>query len=61
MVHCPRLAAAATARSRRLDEEAVLLMQVLDGRMLSVATWYDNEMGYATRLAETAAYLMNAR
>ena len=30
------------------------LIQVLDGRMISVATWYDNEMGYATRLAETA-------
>jgi glyceraldehyde 3-phosphate dehydrogenase len=25
--------------------------------MLSVAVWYDNEMGYATRLAETAAFL----
>jgi glyceraldehyde 3-phosphate dehydrogenase len=25
--------------------------------MLSVAAWYDNEMGYATRLAETAAFL----
>ncbi len=30
------------------------LVQVLDGRMISVATWYDNEMGYSTRLAETA-------
>lgn len=30
------------------------LAQVLDGRMVSVAAWYDNEMGYATRLAETA-------
>lgn len=33
------------------------LVQVLDGRLLSVAAWYDNELGYATRLAETAAYL----
>jgi len=23
--------------------------------LLSVAAWYDNEMGYSTRLAETAA------
>jgi glyceraldehyde-3-phosphate dehydrogenase/erythrose-4-phosphate dehydrogenase len=23
--------------------------------MLSVAAWYDNEMGFSTRLAETAA------
>jgi len=30
------------------------LVQVLGGHMLSVAAWYDNEMGYATRLAETA-------
>src|SRR4029079_6797449 len=30
------------------------LTQVLGGRMLSVAAWYDNEMAYATRLAETA-------
>lgn len=30
------------------------LVQVLNRRMLSVATWYDNEMGYSTRLAETA-------
>jgi glyceraldehyde 3-phosphate dehydrogenase len=33
------------------------LVQVLDGTLVSVAAWYDNEMGYATRLAETAARL----
>ena len=33
------------------------LVQILDGNLLSVAAWYDNEMGYATRLAETAARL----
>ena len=33
------------------------LTQVLDGTLVSVAAWYDNEMGYATRLAETAALL----
>jgi glyceraldehyde 3-phosphate dehydrogenase len=33
------------------------LVQVLDGTLASVAAWYDNEMGYSTRLAETAAKL----
>lgn len=30
------------------------LVQVLQGTMVSVAAWYDNQMGYATRLAELA-------
>lgn len=30
------------------------LTQVLGGTMVSVATWYDNEMAYASRLAEMA-------
>ncbi len=33
------------------------LVQVMGGDLVSVAAWYDNEMGYATRLAETAARL----
>jgi glyceraldehyde 3-phosphate dehydrogenase len=33
------------------------LVQVMEGTLVSVATWYDNEMGYATRLAEMAAFL----
>jgi glyceraldehyde 3-phosphate dehydrogenase len=33
------------------------ITQVMGDRFLSVAAWYDNEWGYATRLAETAAYL----
>lgn len=33
------------------------LVQVMDGRLVSVAAWYDNEMGYSTRLAETARFL----
>lgn len=33
------------------------LTNVLNGNFVSVAAWYDNEMGYATRLAETAARL----
>src|SRR5512136_1370757 len=31
------------------------LTAVQEGVMLSVAAWYDNEMGYSARLAETAA------
>jgi glyceraldehyde 3-phosphate dehydrogenase len=33
------------------------LVQVMDGTLVSVAAWYDNEMGYSTSLAETAAVL----
>lgn len=33
------------------------LVQALDGDLVSVAAWYDNEMGYSTRLAETARTL----
>lgn len=33
------------------------LVQVIGGNVISVAAWYDNEMGYSTRLAETAAFL----
>jgi glyceraldehyde 3-phosphate dehydrogenase len=36
------------------------LVQVLGDTMVSVAAWYDNEMGYATRLAEMAAQLAAA-
>ncbi len=36
------------------------LTQVMEGTMVSVATWYDNEMGFSTRLAETAARLAGA-
>lgn len=34
------------------------LIDVIGDRLVSVAAWYDNEMGYATRLAEVAAYLV---
>ncbi len=34
------------------------LVQVMDGTLLSIAAWYDNEMGYSTRLAETARVLL---
>lgn len=33
------------------------ITQVMGGNLLSIAAWYDNEMGYSTRLAETAAFL----
>lgn len=33
------------------------LVDVLGGRLLSIAAWYDNEMGYATRLAEAAGIM----
>ncbi|HTX19893.1 MAG TPA: glyceraldehyde 3-phosphate dehydrogenase NAD-binding domain-containing protein [Bacteroidota bacterium] len=33
------------------------LVQVQEGTLASVAAWYDNEMGFSTRLAETAARL----
>ena len=34
-----------------------LPLTTVQGELLSVAAWYDNEMGYSTRLAETAARL----
>jgi glyceraldehyde 3-phosphate dehydrogenase len=34
-----------------------LPLTAVQGDLLSVAAWYDNEMGYSTRLAETAARL----
>lgn len=35
------------------------LVQVLGGRLASVAAWYDNEMGYSTTLSEMAAQLLH--
>jgi glyceraldehyde 3-phosphate dehydrogenase len=35
----------------------VPLIDVIGDNLVSVAAWYDNEMGYATRLAEMAAFL----
>jgi glyceraldehyde 3-phosphate dehydrogenase len=34
-----------------------LQLTAVQGELLSVAAWYDNEMGYSTRLAEMAAQL----
>ncbi|MBX3064587.1 MAG: glyceraldehyde 3-phosphate dehydrogenase NAD-binding domain-containing protein [Anaerolineae bacterium] len=33
------------------------LVQVMDETLVSVAAWYDNEMGYSTQLAHMAAFL----
>ena len=33
------------------------LTQVQEGKLVSVAAWYDNEWGYSSRLAEVAAKL----
>jgi glyceraldehyde 3-phosphate dehydrogenase len=30
---------------------------VIDGRMVKVLSWYDNEFGYASRLADLAVYI----
>jgi glyceraldehyde 3-phosphate dehydrogenase len=34
-----------------------LPLTIKEGNLLSVATWYDNEWGFASRLAEVAVYL----
>ena len=31
--------------------------EVLDGNMVKIVAWYDNEWGYSTRLADMAAYI----
>ena len=37
-----------------------LPLTAVQGELLSVAAWYDNEMGYSTRLAEAAAFIAKA-
>ncbi|MEO8181836.1 MAG: glyceraldehyde 3-phosphate dehydrogenase NAD-binding domain-containing protein [Deltaproteobacteria bacterium] len=37
------------------------LIQVIGGRLVSVATWYDNEYGFSMRLVELAAWLARAQ
>jgi glyceraldehyde 3-phosphate dehydrogenase len=36
------------------------LIQVLGDKLVSVASWYDNEYGFTTRLVETAAWITHA-
>jgi glyceraldehyde 3-phosphate dehydrogenase (phosphorylating) len=38
-----------------------LPLTAVQGELLSVAAWYDNEMGYSARLAETAAMIANSK
>jgi len=38
-----------------------LPLTAVQDELLSVAAWYDNEMGYSTRLAETAALIASSR
>jgi glyceraldehyde 3-phosphate dehydrogenase len=38
-----------------------LPLTAVQGELLSVAAWYDNEMGYSARLAETAAMIANSQ
>jgi len=38
-----------------------LPLTAVQGELLSVAAWYDNEMGYSARLAETAALIASSR
>ena len=35
------------------------LMQVMGDKLVSVAAWYDNEWGFTSRLAETAAMMVS--
>jgi glyceraldehyde 3-phosphate dehydrogenase len=32
---------------------------VIDGNMIKVLAWYDNEWGYSCRLADLATYIAN--
>ena len=38
-----------------------LPLTAVQGELLSVAAWYDDEMGYSARLAEAAALLASGR
>ena len=38
-----------------------LPLTAIQGELLSVAAWYDNEMGYSARLAEMAALIASSR
>ena len=38
-----------------------LPLTAVQGELVSVAAWYDNEMGYSTRLAETAALIASSK
>jgi glyceraldehyde 3-phosphate dehydrogenase len=37
------------------------LTQIVNGRMVRVVSWYDNEWGFSNRMSDTAVALMNAK
>ncbi len=45
-------------RSSIVDTE---LTRVMEGNMVKVLSWYDNEWGFANRMLDTATVLMNAK
>ena len=49
-----RRKAALPTQSATVD---ALSTMVIDGTLVKVFAWYDNEMGYATRLVDLAGYL----
>lgn len=53
------------ASSRVVGEKLSSLVDLpltqIQGEVVSVAAWYDNEMGYSTRLAETAHMIVEAK
>ena len=36
------------------------LTKVIDGKLVKVLSWYDNEWGFANRMLDTTVALMNA-
>ena len=37
------------------------LTKVIDGRLVKVCSWYDNEWGFSNRMLDTTIALMNAK
>ena len=36
------------------DQAVLAQAQIVDGKLVRVLSWYDNEWGFSTRMAETA-------
>ena len=43
--------------SEQLDRGFGLLTKVLDGNLLKVVAWYDNEWGYSCRVVDLVKFL----
>jgi glyceraldehyde 3-phosphate dehydrogenase len=54
------LVSADYARDTRSSIVDGLSTMVTDGTLLKVYAWYDNEMGYATRMVDLACHLQTA-